>query len=115
VDITFYNNVNGIPGSVPCSFPGFVSTPASNLTGDLQIPIPSCTLPSGPYFVSVVANMHIAPGGQWGWRVQPTQHFDPAVFQNPIGGLGGCTTWGTLANCVQSGPDLRFRLDGCSF
>ena len=36
----------------------------------------------------------------------------PAVFENPLGGFGTCTTWDTLQTCVGLNSDFAFELDG---
>ena len=70
VNVTFYDvGPGGVPGNVLCSYPNVPAaswgTPAN--VGNLVVQNLNCTLPSGAYFVSVVANMGFA-GGQWGWR-----------------------------------------------
>lgn len=118
VDVTFYTKNGVLPGNVVCSYPNMVPIPWPNppAPGNLRVNNLNCTLPSGSYFVSVVANMNIGVG-QWGWRLQPAQNFDPAAWRNPGGGFSiGCPVWGNMAACLGvSSPDLAFSLRGCTF
>jgi len=115
-DVTFYKDAGGVPGTVQCSYPAATSLPwGIQPNGNMEVQNLNCTLPAGHYFVSFVANMGFG-SGQWGWRLQPTQNFWPAVWENPGGGFGNCTSWGDLASCLgQASPDLAFRLIGCAY
>src|SRR5262245_2173576 len=112
--VTFYANSSGVPGAVICDFPTatFVESPVGTFT----ITIPGCVLTPGTKWVSVVANLNLAngAGGQWYWDSRAPLTGNAARWQNPLNGLHmGCTTWGTLATCLNdTDTDMVFRLEG---
>ncbi len=98
VDVTFYADAAGLPGASECTAAGVA--PADS-AGTLTIALPGpCDLGAGKHWVSVVANMDFATGGQWGWTERVPQSFDPAAWQNPGNGFGtGCTSWSGRLGC----------------
>jgi hypothetical protein len=113
VNVWFYGNAGGLPGSQVSSQLGLV--PASDAGGDLVLHLPSPpTLPPGTYWLSVQANMNRSSGGQWGWSTRAVQSYSPFAWRNPGNGYGsGCTAWTTNGACgFTYGPDLLFRLSG---
>ncbi|GIK62048.1 MAG: T9SS type A sorting domain-containing protein [Ignavibacteriota bacterium] len=115
VNIWFYNDSLGFPGSIQASRSDIVPS-AGISTGSFVINLISpITLPPGVYWLSVQTNMDSAVG-QWGWTEQ-LQSSTESVWQNPGGGwINSCTSWGyRLTNCnVGSTPyyDMSFRLNG---
>ena len=113
VDVNFYADSGGLPGAVECTAAGVVPTDAA---GSFNIALAApCVLSEGAHWVSVIANMDFAPGGQWGWTERTVQSFSPSAWQNPGGGFGTpCTTWGARAGLclVGTDPDLGFTLFG---
>jgi len=116
VNITFYNNSGGMPGSVLASRSAEAYTDHSGGLGDFFITLSTpVSLPPGTYWLSVRANMNFDSLGQWGWTDRNVLTGNPAMWQNPGSGWGsGCITWGTKTACgrTSSGPDQVFRLSG---
>jgi subtilisin-like proprotein convertase family protein len=116
VDVNIYADNAGLPGTLVYSAPGVV--PASDVGGDLGITLLApAVLPSGHYWVSVIANMNFTPNGQWFWNTRTVQANNPYAWQNPGNGFGtGCVTWSPGAGTCGVGggvePDALFRLNG---
>ena len=114
VNVWFYQNTGGLPGTQVFSQLGLV--PTSKVDGDLvlHLPSPPPTLSGGTYWLSVQANMNRSSGGQWGWTARAAQSYSPFAWRNPGNGFGsGCTAWTTNGACgFTAGPDLLFRLSG---
>jgi len=108
VDLTYYKNKNGHPGRVIKSFAGlpYTNGPSFNLV------YPKFKLKPGHYWVSPVANMNFSSGGEWGWEVQSEINGSEAVWVNPGGGFGVCSTWDTLTNCLGITGDFLFTVTG---
>lgn len=108
-DINVYPDASGLPGATPaCSYSALAGTLTnSNTALALTLPTP-CHLDPGTYWVSQVANLEAAVGGQMFWSdVDPgiAAINSPGVFQNPLDGFGlGCTTWTPLASCGGTSP-----------
>lgn len=108
-DINVYPDASGLPGATPaCSYTALAGTLTnSNTALALTLPTP-CHLDPGTYWVSQVANLEAAVGGQMYWSdVDPAIAAvnSPGVFQNPLDGFGtGCTTWAPLASCGGTSP-----------
>lgn len=116
VDVYFYSDNVGLPGALVYSAVGVA--PSSDVAGDLTIVLPSpALLTSGTYWVSVVANMDFAVGGQWFWSTRAVQSNSPYAWQNPGNAFStGCITWAPGASVCGVGggiePDSLFRLSG---
>ncbi|MEO8198825.1 MAG: hypothetical protein ABI689_19090 [Thermoanaerobaculia bacterium] len=118
VHVAFYSNSGALPGAAVagCDYPAVVPV---DTTGSFSIALaPACSLAPGTYWVSVVANMNFAPGGQWGWTDRTVVSNSPAAWRNPGGGFGTtCTAWGVRnAACgIDPGvPDQLFSLSGAT-
>jgi hypothetical protein len=115
-NVTFYRDKRGKPGD-PVARGNFANL---NGTGGpdfiLTLPGKGLKLRAGKYWVSVVANLEFYEGGgEWGWEANSVQHGKLAMWENPFNGFGtGCTTWGPVESCLDSGPDLMFDLRGIS-
>lgn len=107
--VTFYEDNGGVPGNV-------INTQtvagADSGTGTFTIPLTEVALPPGPKWVSVVANMDFATGGEWGWELTSTQKQGAnGLWENPGDGFGtGCTSWADVEGCVGYGSDFMFTL-----
>jgi hypothetical protein len=117
VNVQFYSNAAGLPGTLISSQ---TVVPSIGLSGgnfvlDLNPPV---TLAPGTYWISVQANLNGNPDpswDQWLWRERVVQSNNPAAWQNPGNGFPsqGCITWAPLTSCFSlSFPDLLFRLVG---
>ena len=114
VDVTFYSDSNNMPGS-PVKNGTFTGLTCSGS------PSFACTLgkgvklKSGTYWVSVVTNQNFGGGaGEWGWELNSTIHGNPAMWENPGGYFGVCSTWGTVGSCLGYTGDFAFDLQGKS-
>lgn len=109
--VIFYKNYRGAPGRVIGTFSNLNgSTDAGNFS--ISMPGKGIRLRSGKYWVSVIVNMNYQAYGQWGWNVNALQNGKQAMWQNPGGGFGYCSTWCTIESLGFSGPDLMFALKG---
>jgi hypothetical protein len=101
-DINVYPDAGGLPGaSTVCNYSGIPGVFDGTLTS-LSVALPStCHLPQGTYWVSMIANLDFAVGGQLFWSGDfRTGLGADAAWQNPGGGFGlGCTTWTDNATC----------------
>jgi hypothetical protein len=115
VDVTFYEDASGLPGTAVYSALGVVPT---DLGGPLTINLPTpAVLPAGTYWVSVIANLDFGVGGQYFWSTRTVAANNDYAWQNPGNGFGtGCTTWNYGASVCGVGggvdPDALFRLSG---
>lgn len=72
-------------------------------------------LPPGNYWLSVYADglENESSATSWYWQAQSPQVGREAAWLKTCGGSGsGEERWSYLSACGQSGPDLRFRLEG---
>ena len=115
VNVFFYVDAAGLPGTEVYSAIGVVPTDPSGLGSfTITLPVPA-VLPSGAYWLSVQAVMDFGVGGQWGWTERTVQSNSASAWRNPGGGFGtSCTNWAPrVATCgVGTDPDLIFRLNG---
>lgn len=79
-------------------------------TGSLRANGEKIRLKKGSYWISVVATMDFASGGEWGWELSSGVVGLDDVWENPAGGLGTpCTTWASISDCLGVGGDLMAR------
>jgi hypothetical protein len=67
----------------------------------------------GIYWVEIQANMTAMCCGDWGWTDRTVTDLDPAVWRNPGGFFGACTSWSRrAATCGldPSAPDQVYRI-----
>ncbi|MBV9991898.1 MAG: hypothetical protein JOZ72_11475 [Alphaproteobacteria bacterium] len=113
VDVVFYKDKHHKPGAVKAS--GTFAA-HGNDSGSFVVDLGNgVKLKPGHYWLSVVAKMDL--GTQWNWQNQTegTHEGDPAMWQNPGGGLGNqdCTTWTVESECGQGTlGDHMFALKG---
>ncbi len=106
--VTFYADDGGMPGSVINS----QTVVGNDSDGTFTIPLNPVRIPAGPAWVSVVATMSFASGGEWGWELSSNDkgHGD-SMWENPGNGLStGCTTWQDVATCLGYGNSLMIRV-----
>lgn len=100
LDIIFYDNAAGVPGSPVCSYTVLTWL---DTNGDFTIDLPTpCNLTAGTHWVTVAATMACAtnPCNQWFWETH-TQVGNPGVMIDPLDLYGlGCTTWTTFSACT---------------
>lgn len=117
VQLTIYNDDNGIPGDVRYqeTFPGSVDADGdANFTLEPAQVIEATLNPDTRYWISVAVVMEFGLGGQWFWGSAEDTNDNAALWQNPGGGFGVCPTWGTFADCGVGGglgPDLLMDIE----
>ena len=117
VQLTIYNDDNGIPGDIRYqeTFPGSVDADADgNFTLEPAQVIEATLNPDTRYWISVAAVMEFGLAGQWFWSSAEDTNDNAALWQNPGGGFGVCPTWGTFADCGVGGglgPDLLMDIE----
>ena len=113
VNLTFFADSGGVPGSPVCSYP--LQTPADS-AGAFTFTLPTpCALGPGTYWIDAQVRMDNSPLGQWFWNTRNVQSNGGAAWRNPGNGFGtGCTNWSSFATCLPSngGPDFLFSLSG---
>ena len=113
VNVFFYQDASGLPGSQVYAALGLVPTDAAG-TFTIALTTPA-VLPAGTYWVSVQAVMDFSAGGQWGWTERTVQSNSASAWQNPGGGFAPPARAGAprAATCaVGTAPDLVYRLSG---
>jgi len=113
VNLTFFDDSSGVPGSAVCSYP--LQTPADS-AGDFTFTLATpCVLGPGTYWVDVQTRQDLGTAGQWFWHTRSVQSNTAAVWRNPGNGFAtGCTTFSPMLTCLPSsgGPDFLFTLSG---
>ena len=76
---------------------------------------PSCQpyLYPGRYWVEIQANMTAKCCGEWGWTDRTVTDLNAAVWRNPSGFFGACTSWsrrGATCGLDPSAPDQVYRI-----
>jgi len=116
INVEFFNDGGGVPGTSKCSYPGLVAGVdyVDDGLGSLKIVFPSlCLLQAADYWVSVQAVMDSTVGGQWLWAERSVASGAGFAWENPLDGFGtGCVSWTSAAGCGASAPDLLFALTG---
>jgi hypothetical protein len=67
----------------------------------------------GKYWVEIQANMTGTCCGEWGWTDRTVADLDPAVWRNPSGFFGACTSWSrkaAMCGLDPSAPDQVYRI-----
>jgi subtilisin-like proprotein convertase family protein len=113
VNLTFFADDSGVPGSTACSYP--LQTPADS-AGDFTFTLGTpCVLGPGTYWMDVQTRQDAGTAGQWFWHTRSVQSNSAAVWRNPGDGFGtGCTSFSPMLACIPGalGPDLLFTLSG---
>ncbi len=109
VNVIIYKAKKGKPGAIVNEQDNLKYTDSTGL-GSLGVTLKAVHLKKGSYFVSFVANMTFAVGGQWGWETSSDQQGAADLWQNPDDGFGtGCTTWQPLT-CIGFSGDWMVTL-----
>jgi len=75
-------------------------------------PCPSVLYP-GRYWVEIQANMTAKCCGEWGWTDRTVTDLNAAVWRNPSGFFGVCTSWsrrGATCGLDPTAPDQVYRI-----
>ncbi len=67
----------------------------------------------GRYWVEIQANMTAKCCGEWGWTDRTVTDLNAAVWRNPSGFFGACTSWsrrGATCGLDPSAPDQVYRI-----
>lgn len=105
--VTFYADDNGEPGAVEAS----QTVTGDDSGGSFMIPLDTVALSPGKHWVSVVAQMDFATGGQWGWELTSNvKGSTEGQWENPNGGFGVCPTWDDVTVCTGSSGDFMVTL-----
>lgn len=105
--VTFYKAKKGVPGKVIKA----QTVKGKDSAGTFTIALKKAVkLKKGSYFVSVVANMDLSAGGEWGWELTSDQSGNIDQWQNDGGAFGVCPTWGNVTDCVGYGNDYMVVL-----
>jgi hypothetical protein len=108
VNVLFYKGGGSTPGGVTKEYDALSYTDSTGL-GSLGTTIPKTKGKHGGW-VSVVANMAFASGGEWGWEISTDQPGNPDVWENPGGGFGVCSSWDTNVDCIGVAGDYMVTL-----
>ena len=112
VNVAFYMDAGGQPGSVICDLP--LNTDYIPDGGDLAIDVSGCSVPLGSVWFSQQVRMDFNPFGQHYWATRISANENPAVWKNPGNGFGNdCFDWQPAnAQCGMTGEDWLFELSG---
>lgn len=116
VNVTFYNNSGGLPGSVACNYDAIPVTSYSAVM-DLTVELPTdCTLGTGHYWFAIqtIATLSDNSIEGWFWRsAGGVLYGNEAAWRNPPDGWGtGCTSWAAVSTCASGQYDRLFTLYG---
>jgi hypothetical protein len=113
--VFFYADNDGFPGNQV--YATFAPWTQSGSTFTLHIwDNPPCQQPilfPGKYWVEIQANMTATCCGEWGWTDRTVTNLDRAVWRNPGGFFGSCTSWsrrGATCGLDPSAPDQVYRI-----
>jgi hypothetical protein len=110
VKVIIWTDVSGEPGALVNKQNNLPYTDETG-TGALGVKLKKAvSLTKGNYFVSVVANMTLSSGGQWGWELTSNQIGNMDQWENQGAGFEVCPTWGDVLDCVGYGNDFMVTL-----
>lgn len=123
VDITFYADSSGQPGSTVIASFNDVRPTIQDSLGDFTVNLPcEVNLAAGTYWLSVVVDEDLATFGQWFWETTADLSYFGTSFahwRNPGMAFGnGCTDWTVRTACLTSSDPnnvfaLHDSLQGC--
>jgi len=120
VNVTFYQNNAGVPGSVIQTFTNVAFTGGPSFVIDLPSTVNLAGGAAGTlYWVSVQANQNFTPAGQWGWNTFGGAPINgEGVWRNPGGGFGNpCINYGGVSSACSvtpGNPNFAFSVYGSS-
>jgi hypothetical protein len=110
--VFFYSDNGGFPLSqIYATLAGWTQNGRT-----FTINLPDCCFPvlyPGTYWIEIQANMTAMCCGEWGWTDRTVTSVNPAVWQNPSGFFGACTSWsrrGATCGLDPSAPDQVYRI-----
>ncbi|MBW6516321.1 MAG: T9SS type A sorting domain-containing protein [Candidatus Cloacimonetes bacterium] len=115
VNIEFYQNSGGQPGT---SIVSFTNLPYTETANTFSVDLPAGQQPvfnDGHYWISIQGRMDYAIGGQFGLNPHATPQVElERHWINPGGGFGPYTTWtaGSVVWDTQTERDFCFQLEG---
>ena len=112
--VYFYSDNDGFPGNQIYSTLAPWTQSGSTFTFHI-CDNPPCSpfLYPGRYWVEIQANMTAMCCGEWGWTDRTLTSGNAAVWRNPSGFFGACTSWSRrAATCGldPSAPDQVYRI-----
>jgi hypothetical protein len=115
-NVFFYSDDGGFPGTVLYEWTNIVQWTQNGSTFIINLPF-CCwpTLYPGRYWVEIQANMTAMCCGEWGWTDRTVTNVNAAVWRNPSGFFGACTSWSRrAATCGldPSAPDQVYAIYG---
>ena len=113
--VTFYSDNGGFPVNQVYTTLAWWEQNGSTFRVHLCDNPPSCQpyLYPGRYWVEIQANMTAKCCGEWGWTDRTVTDLNAAVWRNPSGFFGGCTSWsrrGATCGLDPSAPDQVYRI-----
>ena len=112
--VYFYSDNDGFPGNQVYATSALWTQNGTTFTFHI-CDNPPCGpfLYPGRYWVEIQANMTAMCCGEWGWTNRTVTNPDAAVWRNPSGFFGACTSWSRrAATCGldPSAPDQVYRI-----
>jgi hypothetical protein len=112
--VYFYSDNDGFPGNQVYATSALWTQNGTTFTFHI-CDNPPCGpfLYPGRYWVEIQANMTAMCCGEWGWTNRTVTNPDAAVWRNPSGFFGVCTSWSRrAATCGldPSAPDQVYRI-----
>ncbi len=112
--VTFYSDNDGFPGNqVYASLAWWEQTGSTFRIHVCDNPPCQPVLYPGRYWVEIQANMTATCCGEWGWTDRTVTDLNAAVWRNPSGFFGACTSWsrrGATCGLDPSAPDQVYRI-----
>ena len=114
--VYFYADNDGFPGNQIYSTLAFWTQTGSTFRIHVCDSPDTCEVPflyPGRYWVEIQANMTAMCCGEWGWTDRTVTDLNAAVWRNPSGFFGACTSWSRrAATCAldPSAPDQVYRI-----
>src|SRR6266571_4068054 len=112
--VTFYSDNDGFPGNqVYASLAWWEQTGSTFRIHVCDNPPCQPVLYPARYWVEIQANMTAKCCGEWGWTDRTVTDLNAAVWRNPSGFFGACTSWsrrGATCGLDPSAPDQVYRI-----
>jgi hypothetical protein len=112
--VFFYSDNDGFPGNqIYATFAWWTQNGSTFTLHICDNPPCQPVLYPGRYWVEIQANMTAMCCGEWGWTNRTVTDLNAAVWRNPSGFFGACTSWSRrAATCGldPSAPDQVYRI-----